>query len=410
MNISNKIARRYLFSKKSSNSINIIIWVSITGIAVGTAALILVLSVFNGLTGFIEDLFAAIDPDLKIVAAEGKFFEPSEQLSGKLMADPEVMSVTLTLEDRVWLQFVDNQSLAVLKGIESDFNQVNPLDSFVYRGYFTPLSRRGYPQVVMGSIIASRLNADIENEKQAVNMFYVPEDVRGFQMASSIQTIPILPSGYFDVQKEYNEKYIFGDIEFVRKAFKVGNKVSAYEIKLTDLKRAGRVKKRLEEELGEKFEILTWYEQHKTLYRVMKNEKYISYLILFLINSLLAINIVGSLSMIVLEKSRDISILKSLGATSSFIRSTFFRTGLWVGAFGGGIGVSIALILGLGQKYLGFVQLQGGDSFRVKAFPIDLQWGDFVLVGGTVLLLAALASLYPSYQASKISTVEGLRE
>ncbi|MEO0897041.1 MAG: FtsX-like permease family protein [Bacteroidota bacterium] len=409
MNISNRIARRYLFSKKSSNSINIIIWVSILGIAFGTAALILVLSVFNGLTGFIEDLFAAIDPDVKIVAAEGKFFASSDSLYSDLANDPDIVSVTRTLEDRVWLEYVDNQSLAVLKGIEEDFNDVNPLDTFIYRGRFTSIPRNGTNQVVLGSIVASRLNADIENEREAINLFYVPSDVKGFEMASVIAPEPIFPSGYFDVQKEYNEKFVFGDLNFVRDVFRAENKISAYEIKLKDLRKADVVAKRLRDKLGSSYEVLTWYEQHKTLYRVMKNEKYISYLILVLMNALTAINIVGSLSMIVLEKSRDISVLKSLGASPGFIRKTFLRTGMWVGALGGGIGVCIALVLGLGQKYLGFVQLQGGDSFRVKAFPIELQFGDFALVGLTVLVLAAIASLYPSLQASKVQIVEGLR-
>ena len=410
MNVSNRIARRYLFSKKSSNSINIIIWVSITGIAVGTAALILVLSVFNGLTGFIEDLFAAIDPDIKIVAAEGKFFDSSDQLYGDLMADPDVVHVTRTLEDRVWLKYVDNQSLAVLKGIESDFNDVNPLDTFIYRGIFTPLTRNGYDQVILGSIITNRLNVDYENDKSPISMFYVPKDVKAFEIASAIQPTLILPSGHFDVQKEYNEKYVFADLNFVRDVFKAEKQISAYEIKLNDLRKAEAFKNRLSEKLSDEYEILTWYEQHKTLYRVMKNEKYISYLILVLMNALTAINIVGSLSMIVLEKSRDIAVMKSFGATNSFIRKTFFRTGLLVGSLGSGIGVLIALGLGLGQKYWGFVQLQGGDSFRVKAFPVELQVDDFLLVGFTVLLLAALASIYPAYQASKIEAVKGLRE
>lgn len=410
MNVSNRIARRYLFSKKSSNAINIIIWVSISGIAVGTAALILVLSVFNGLTGFIEDLFAAIDPDIKIVASEGKFFESSDTLYARLMVDQDVVYVTRTLEDRVWLKYVDNQSLAVLKGIDRDFNEVNPLDTFIYRGRFTPFERNGYPQVIMGSIITHRLNADHENDRNPISMFYVPQDVKAFEIASAIQPTYIIPSGHFDVQKEYNEKYIFGDLHFVSKVFGAEGQISAYEIKLKDLRKAEAFKNRMTETLGPEYEILTWYEQHKTLYRVMKNEKYISYLILVLMNALTAINIVGSLSMIVLEKSRDIAVMKSFGATNTFIRNTFFRTGLMVGSIGSGIGILIALALGLGQKYWGFVQLQGGDSFRVKAFPVELQIQDFLLVGITVLVLAALASIYPAHQASRIEAVNGLRE
>jgi ABC-type lipoprotein release transport system permease subunit len=162
--------------------------------------------------------------------------------------------------------------------------------------------------------------------------------------------------------------------------------------------------------LGEGYEVLTWYEQHATLYRVMKNEKYISYLILVLMLAIAAINIVGGLSMIVLEKTRDIAVLKSFGATEGMVRQIFQYTGLLVGGLGGGLGVVLALLIGLGQKYFGFVKLNGGESFRVKAFPIALQWGDFALVFITVMVLAALASLYPARQAARIGVVEGLRQ
>lgn len=410
------IARRYLFAKKSSNAINVIIWVCITGIGVGSGAIILVLSVFNGLTNFIEGLFAGIDPDIKVVAAAGQTFEESEAVYESLLNYAEIASISRTLEGKVWLEYRENETVAILKGVESDFLKVNPLDTFLVSGDYTFAPRNGTYQAVLGIEIAHRLNADLVNKSQPITdippirVSYLPQDASTFNPLNDLQTQYVYPSGVFTIQKEYDETYMVTDLSFVRELFDLKNHISAYEIRLNDIKDAEWVKEDLQRLVGDKYQVLTWYEQHQTLYRVMKNEKYISYLILVLMLAIAAVNIVGSLQMIVYEKTRDIAVLKSIGATSSMIRKIFQYTGLMVGGIGGLIGVFIALVTGLAQKYLGIVRLQGGESFRVKAFPIDLLWDDFVLVFFTVLLLAAIASLYPSRRAAKVKVVEGLRQ
>ncbi|MDX2284913.1 MAG: FtsX-like permease family protein [Bacteroidia bacterium] len=410
MNLTLLIARRYLLMKKSVAAINVITWVSIGGIGVGTAALILVLSVFNGLTRFIENLFAAIDPDIKIVASAGQHFEHSDSLLLVIRSHPDVSAVTRTLEGRVWAQYVDKQAIATLKGVESDFTSVNPLDTFVYEGNFTFGYKNGIPQALFGSIVAARLSADIADETRPISLSYVPQDASLNNPEEAVNTGYVLPSGYFSVQKEYDEKFIIADFNVVRDLFEAGGRISAYEVRLNNLRDADGVQEALQAQLGPDFEVLTWYEQHRTLYRVMKNEKYISYLILALMLAIAAVNIVGSLSIIVLEKTRDIAVLKSLGATSGQIRRIFLQSGLLVGGIGGAIGVVIALTAALMQQAFGLVQLQGGESFRVKAFPIELEWADFVLVFATVMLMAAIASVYPAREASRIGVVRGLRQ
>ncbi|MEZ4829436.1 MAG: FtsX-like permease family protein [Bacteroidia bacterium] len=406
MNLPFYIARRYLFSRKSSNAINIITWVSMAGIGVGTAALILVLSVFNGLTTFIEGLFAAMDPDIKVVAARGQVFEHSDDIYKNLAEHPEVVAITRTIEGRVWLEFVDNQTYGTIKGVEEDFLSVNRVDTFVYAGEYNFKPRSGVPQAVLGSVIAANLSADLNNDFRPISVSYIPRDA---SISNPINTEFIFPSGYFSVQKEYDEKYILTDFYVVRDLFELKNEISAYELRLTNPDRAGSVKKQIEAIVGPEFEVLTWYEQHQTLYKVMRNEKYVSYLILVLMLSIAAVNIVGSLSMIVLEKTRDIAVLKSFGANSMIIRRIFLADGLLVGAVGGVFGVVVALLTGLAQKYFGFIQLNGGESFRVKAFPIELQASDFLLVAVTVVILSVLASVYPSLQASRVKVVKGLR-
>lgn len=411
MNVKLSIALRYLFSKKSSNAINLITWVSMIGIGFGTAALILVLSVFNGLTGFIEGLFAAIDPDLKIVAAdEGRYFEAEAELLDSLRNHPQVAAVTRTVEGRVWFEYVDNGTIAVLKGVEPDFTEVNPLDDYVYGGNYTFAPRDGIHQAVVGSIVAGLLKPNTEDELRPIRVSYIPQDASFLNPQRDVKLGRLFPSGYFSIQKEYDERYVFSDFDYVRELFELEDQISAIEIRLHDIVQADAVQEDLATLLDGRYEVLTWYEQHATLYRVMKNEKYISYLILVLMLAIAAINIVGGLSMIVLEKTRDIAVLKSFGATQGMVRQIFQYVGLLVGGIGGGVGVLLAFAIGLAQKYFGLVKLNGGESFRVKAFPIALQWQDFALVFLTVMVLAALASLYPARQAARIRVVEGLHE
>lgn len=376
------------------------------GIGVGTAALILVLSVFNGLTDFIEGLFSAIDPDIKIVAARGQVFDHSQDIYRQLADHPDVVALTRTIEGRVWLEYVDNQTYGTLKGVEDDFLSVNQIDTFVYAGEYNFKPRNGVTQAILGTVVAANLSADMDNEFRPISVSYIPQDA---SMTNPINTDYIFPAGYFSIQKEYDEKYIITDFYFVRDLFELENQISAYELRLNNADNASRVKKELEAIVGDKFEVLTWYEQHRTLYRVMRNEKYVSYLILVLMLAIAAVNIVGSLSMIVLEKTRDIAVLKAMGATAGKIRQVFLADGLLVGGIGGLFGVVVALITGMAQKYFGIIQLHGGESFRVKAFPIELQISDFVLVALTVVTLSVLASVYPSLQAARTQVVKGLR-
>ena len=410
------IARRYLFAKKSRNAINVITWVCMLGIGFGTMAIILVLSVFNGLTSFIEGLFAGIDPDIKIVAQRGKTFEFSQQTYDEILAHPDVAALTTTLEGRVWLEYEDKQSIGVLKGVEPNFLQVNPLDSFIIGGNYTFAARNGTYQAVMGVEVAHRLNADLVNDSRPLNdippvsISYIPQNASASNPQAFLNTRYVYPSGVFSIQKEYDESLVLTDIDMVRKLFDLETEISAYEVRLTDIGNAAEVRDDFQAMLGPDYEVLTWFEQHQTLYRVMKNEKYISYLILVLMLAIAAVNIVGSLHMIVMEKTRDIAVLKAMGATDSLIRKIFQTTGLLVGGIGGLIGVVLALITGLAQKYFGIVRLKGGESFRVKAFPIELQWDDFALVFTTVMVLAIIASFYPSIQAARVKVVEGIHQ
>lgn len=398
------IARRYLFAKKSSNAINLITWVSIIGIGVGTAALILVLSVFNGLTQFIENMYSSFDPDVRIVAARGQTFQMSDSLMNTVLADEDVKAAVYTLEGRVWYEYSGNQTFGILKGLPADYLDINQLDTTILLGDYTFAPINGVPQAVLGIGLAKfQLNTNLENDIVPISVSYIPQGSR-MNTTRDVNTEVFFPSGYFQVQKEYDDRYALTNLEFVQELFEAENEASTIEIKLDDLDHAGRVKDRLQILVGEEYMVQTWYEQHETLYRVMKNEKFVTFMILILMIAILAINIVGALSMIVLEKTKDIAVLKSMGGTASLVRKVFLGEGLLVGAIGGGIGLSIALIFSFLQLQFGMIELTQG-----VLLPLKLMLPDFLIVAAAVLGLSFLASIYPSRSAANISVVAGLR-
>jgi lipoprotein-releasing system permease protein len=407
------IARRYLFSKKTSNAINIITLISMVGIMVGTAALIIVLSVFNGLSSLLEGLFAAIDPDVKVVAAEGKYFVEDEDLRARLEALPEVAVLTRSLEDRVVMQYFDKQVVATLKGVDEKFAVANPIDSsaYLWEGSYSFEPHAGVQQGVFGQGVAARLSLNVNDRVHPIAIKVLNDQANSLaDLGQAIIFESLFPAGLFSVQKEYDDKYVLVDLAFARDLFSVPQGVSAYEIALHDLKDLDQVKAKIEGILGPEYRVITWYEQHESLYRVMRNEKYIGYLILTLLLAIAAINIVGSLSMIVLEKTRDIAVLKSMGATTRLIRRTFLLEGVLVGGIGVGVGMALAFTFGILQQEFGILRLQGGENFRISAFPLEMRLEDFVLIFLTVTSLSLLAALYPAFKAAQVGVVEGLRK
>ncbi|MEM6264346.1 MAG: ABC transporter permease [Bacteroidota bacterium] len=406
------IARRYLFSKKSSNAINIITLVAMTGIMVGTAALIITLSVFNGLSTMLEGLFSALDPDIRVVAAEGKHFEHEPYLYESLRKHPEVTAITRTVEDRVVMQYGDRNTVPFIKGVEPDYTKLNPIDSsyYIFDGEYNFEPKNGIARTVMGFGVAMQLGANLLDEVHPISIRVLSGDaISTKNLLESIRTDYVFPSGFFTVQKEYNDKYALVDFAYAQELLDLEGKVSAYEIAVKDLNRVDKVRDDLIKVAGDKYRVITWYEQHETLYKVMRNEKYIGYLILSLLVAIAAINIVGSLSMIVLEKTRDISVLRAMGIQRQSVRWIFLTEGLLVGGIGATLGMVLAFGFGILQEKFGILALQGGENFRINAFPIEMRAGDFLLIFVTVMTLSLLASLYPSWKASQIKVVEGLK-
>lgn len=406
------VARRYLFSKKSNNAINLITRIATIGIGIGTFSLILVLSVFNGLSGLLEDLFGAMDSDIRIEASEGKFFTQNGDILKKIRSYPEVISLTESLEDRVVMQYYDQQAVVTLKGVDESFTENNSIDQpeFLWEGTYAFDKKFGVDQGVFGQGVAINLALNIHDDNTPISIKALSPDARRLSdLAAAVRYERIFPSGVFSVQKEYDDKYVLASLGFVQDLLGKEKKITAIEVAIEDRNQVEEVSASLREMLGDDYRVLSWYEQHASLYQVMRNEKYVAYLILSLLVGIAAINIVGSLSMIVLEKTRDVAVLKSMGAKARQIYRIFLAEGLLVGGIGVGSGMLLAFVVGMLQQKYGLLGFGEGSYFRINAFPIKLELGDFALVFVTVMTFAVLASLYPSRKASQVMITEGLR-
>ena len=408
MNLPFFVARRYLFAKKKRNVINLINWVTLGGIAIGTTAILLVLSTFNGLSEYITGMYAIMDPELKIVAKTGRLIPQDSTILQLIEEYPGVEVATQTIESKILIKYKEKQRFAILKGVEPNFVKINPIDRHMKEGQYTFEEEDGYPRAVFALGFPFYMGINLYDKTSPVEFIFLPNKTSGLLGSSltSIRSASILPSGFFSVQtKEYDENYILTDFNFAQTFFSYGNMITAYELKLKNPDEAALIKDQLTQILPENLEVLTWYDQHRSLYRVMRNEKFISYLILTLMVAIAAINIVGSLSMIVLEKTRDIAVLKSMGATPRIIRRVFLWEGTLIGGIGVCIGVILALGLGLAQQAFSLIYLEGSDL----PFPISMNWIDFVLICTTVFTLCALASIYPSYHAGKLTIMNGIK-
>ena len=315
-------------------------------------------------------------------------------------------------KDRVHMQYHDKQVVATLKGVDESFSQANPIDSsaYVWVGAYDFSAKNGIAQGVFGQGVANQLALNINDQTHPIQITVLNDQAGSLSLLEEVLSFSrIYPAGVFNVQKEYDDKYVLTGLEYSREVLGRPGMLTGYELSLHKGKNPVQVQKELQALLGDRFRVVTLREKHAALYRVMRNEKYVSYLILTLLLAVAAVNIVGSLSMIVLEKTRDIAVLKSMGGTVPRIRRIFLSVGLLVGSAGVCIGMTIAFAFGWLQERYGLIGANDGEFFRVNAFPMVMRWEDFLLIFLTVMGLSLLASLYPSHKASQITMVEGLQ-
>ena len=400
------IARRYLFSRKHISLISTLTYISIAGVTVGTALLIVVLSVFNGFFDVIKNLLLSYDPDIRIESSSASVFTENEQLTEVLNGIPEIKMYSHYVEGKALLSYGDDRNTVVeVRGIDTDrfFELVNIKES-VTSGVFEVEVRNRKP----GAVIPEQIRAD---------MLLGPGDEIALLSASGMKkalTQITVPRSYrFDVRGSYflqqvaDGPQVFVDLKAAQRLFNARNGISGVDVKLVDNEQAESIKKILEARLGEEYTISTWYDLQKPLYDVMYLEKWGAYIILMIIVVVAVLNIIGSLTMIVIQKRRDIGILISMGYSKSRIKSIFRKQGLYIGLIGCGIGGSIGFLLCWIQQEFGIIKLS--SAFIISAYPVDVQLLDITIILLGSLLLCLAASWFPSKRASEIQPAEAVR-
>ena len=399
MNLPFYIARRYLFSKKKHNAINIISAVSVCGVALATLALVCTLSVFNGFQDMVAGFFTAFDPELKITVREGKVFDPHESRVAQIHAMPEIEVWTETLEENAMVQYKDRQTMAVIKGVEDNFEQLTAIDSLLYGTGKFVLNDSVVDYGILGVELMSELGTGIQFVDPL--QIYAPKRNARVNMANPAASFNndylFSPGAVFIVnQQKYDARYILTSLGFARRLFDYDTEVSAIEIKLKPGCNIDAVEKKMEEILGERFVVQNRYEQQADVFRIMEIEKFISYLFLTFILAIACFNVIGSLSMLILDKRDDVETLRNLGAGDQLITRIFLFEGRMISVFGASIGIVLGLLLCFLQQKFGLISLGGGNgSFVVDAYPVSVHLMDVLLVFVTVIAVGFLSVWYP---------------
>lgn len=401
MNLSFYIAKRYLFSKKSHNAINVISGVSVCGVALATLALVCTLSVFNGFQDLVATFFTAFDPELKITAASGKVFDAYDERIEKLRKLSEIEVFSESLEDNAMVQYNGKQAMVVIKGVEDNFNQLTAIDSILYgRGEMVL-----YDEIVDYAIPGVELTSILGTGIRFLDPLEVYAPKRGTQInvanpASSFNVSYLHSSGLvFAVnQQKYDASYIITSLKFARDLFQYVTQVSSIELKLKEGVDTDAFAHKIGEILGNDFVVQNRYEQQADTFRIMQVEKLISYVFLTFILLVACFNVIGSLSMLIIEKKNDVVTLRGLGADDRLISRIFLFEGCLISFLGALVGVVLGLTLCLVQQEFGILTLGSGanaGAFVVDAYPVSVHWQDVLLILVTVLVIGFLSVLYP---------------
>ena len=395
-----KFAWRYFKAKKSTNAINIISWVSVSAILIGTASLIIILSAFNGFESLVKSLYAAFYTDIRIIPAKGKLLT-LDSLQLKAMAEtPGVKAFSLVAEEKALLQHGDYQAIVQIKGVDRDYVSVAGLPQKMLRGAFQ-IGTADDPKVVLGAGVENAIGILTDRSLTPLSL-YLPR--RGATDLSdplaALSQASIQPVGSFAIQADFDNKYVITNLPFIKRYLNLGaDEYSAVELALTEDGREASVKAELQALLGTAYKVQNKYEQNRSLYATIQMEKWAIYAIFSLILLVAAFNMIGALTMLVLEKKKDIQVLQAMGAGKGLILRIFLSEGMLLAIIGLAGGILIALLLYYLQIHYKLVPLQG-QTFLIDYYPVKLVFRDFLLVIGTVLTIGALASWVPAIRAA----------
>lgn len=384
------IATRYLFSKKSTHAINIISGISMLGVFIGSAALIIILSVFNGFEKVILSLYNNFTPELRIEPIKGKTFDPDVEYFKKLSTRSEIFSFTEVLTEKALMRYGSSQFIGNIKGVSNSFLKNKGLDSTLQAGTFT-LHHNGVAYAVVGSTVQFNLGINVKDELTPLRV-YLPkrEVITSANPLNEFNEAYIYPSGVFAIQQDFDD-IIITPIEFARDLLNEPKNVSAIELNLKKGVNIKSFKAQIEKAIGKDFRVNDRYQQNVLLYKILSSEKWAVFLILTFVLIIAIFNIIGSLTMLVMDKQKDIAILTSLGADRGLIQKIFFFEGMLISTTGCIAGTLVGFIFCLIQMRYGLIKM-GSNLSMIDAYPVAIKGSDFILVGFTVFLIAIIAS------------------
>lgn len=403
MNLPFYIARRYLFSKKSHNAINIISMICVCGVVVATIALVCALSVYNGFNDLVAGMFSSFDPELKITPRTGKVFDPTTSDMQKIRELPDIAFFSETLQDNALIRYHDRQDVAVVKGVDDAYQHLTMMDSALIDGNFT-LQDEVADYALLGVGLSSKLGAR-PGFASPLELYVPKRDVKVnlSNPSSSFNWKYAYTGGVFMInQQVYDEGYMIVPLSLARELFHYDKEVSAIELKLTEKADLSSVKKQIKSILGDEFIIRDRFEQQEASFKMMQIEKWMTFLILCFILAIALFNVVGSLSMLMIEKQDDVRTLRNMGASDSLIRRIFLFEGWMISGFGALIGIMIGLVLCLLQQSFGLIKLgQTAGAFIIDAYPVRVIFTDILVAFVTVAAIGFMAAWYPVHYLGK---------
>jgi lipoprotein-releasing system permease protein len=399
-----RIAFRYLRGRRGANAAPLLSRISMLALAIGSAAMLVLFSVFNGFEQVIGDLYTAFYPEMRISAARGKFFELPEAKLRELATLPGVAQITPVIEDNVFVNTETEQVVVTLKGVTNDYFRVNTLKPYIVAGRDT-LRNGALPTAIAGLGIASRLGVSVNNDFSRMTLYYPNADAGtgALDPMNALSSLELRPDGIFQVQEEFDQRYVLAPLPLVQELFNEAGRWSALELRLQSGANPVAVQRALRNALkstaGAGFVVQTRFEQNRSLNTVMRTEKWATYVILLFVLLIASVNMIGAMSLLVLEKRRDMAILAAMGATRGTIRGVFLLEGLLWGGVGGGLGLLLGTVLCLAQQQWGWVRL--AEGFIIQAYPVALRGSDFAVIAVTVVGVGILAAVYPAMKSGR---------
>ena len=394
MSLSSFIAKRYFFSSHGKNFVHIVSWVSFFGVVIGTAALVLMLSVFNGFENVVLSMYNAYDSDLKITYSKGKTFN-AERINNYLAKNKDILVFSNVLEEKALLKNKSKEFIAKIKGVDYNYRELTNFDSLLVEGNYI----NDYEQdnvAIIGTGIAYYLSIGLGSIFEQLQIFIPNRKAKTLlNTTNAFKQSVVLPVGIFSIQNELDEQLVITPISFLQKLCDKENEISAVEIQLKDADKMLIVQQNLIELLGEEYIVENRFEQQKILYKILNTEKLAVFLIFTFIMIISTFNILGSLTMLILDKKHEIKIFKSFGATQNQIRNIFFKKSMLTILFGVIVGLLIGLLIGLLQQEFGFIRINS-NNLVIDSYPVDVRFFDVFLVFINVLVIGFLASWYPS--------------